>query len=131
MHRRRLFNKNERFNLAVVNGFNGKYLNAQASLTPDGRVYLVRLFVTTGGVTEANVKANIDVFTKAPGLFVQHVLSQATASAKEADGSTKQVAAENKPGVEVGIGTQSARLRELKLIELLNSMPNRHGRDLP
>jgi hypothetical protein len=75
------FNKDDSFNLGLVNSYNGKALNASAFLSPENRVYLVRHVVLQGGVTEENIKANIKIFLAAPDLFIEHVASQQTASA--------------------------------------------------
>lgn len=75
-----MFNKDDRFTLAAVNGYNYSYLNAHASLSPSGEVLLVRHFVSLGGVTEDNLKANIAIFALSPDQFSKHILSQVTAS---------------------------------------------------
>ena len=74
------FDKNPKLTLAVVNSYNNKYLNAQGSIGADGLTYLIRLFVTDGGVSEENIKVNIKIFMDAPGALMEVVETQATAS---------------------------------------------------
>lgn len=74
------FKKDPKFTLAAVNAYNSSYLNAQASLATDGRVFLFRFFVTDGGVSEENIKANIKIFMQAPDAFLDVLSKQATAS---------------------------------------------------
>jgi opacity protein-like surface antigen len=111
------FNKDDQFNLTVVNGYNSKQLGAQAFLTPDNRAYLVTLYLFDGGVTEENVKVKIALYLKTPGIFVQHVVgSQTTASAPPA-ASTMPAAAPSTPATAAGTGAQASEPQRLPLIE--------------
>ena len=112
------FNKDDAFNLAVVNGYNSKQLGAQAFLTPDNRAYLVTLYLFDGGVTEENMKAKLVLYMKTPGIFVDHVLkSQTVASAAPASPATTPVATSaTAPAVAAGAGA-AAPQHQLELIE--------------
>lgn len=111
------FNKDDAFNLAVVNGYNSKQLGAQAFLTPDNRAYLVTLYLFDGGVTEENMKAKLVLYMKTPGIFVDHVVkSQTVASAAPASGATPAAAPAAAPAVTAGAGAGAPHDR-LELIE--------------
>ncbi|MFM9862401.1 MAG: YbjN domain-containing protein [Micropepsaceae bacterium] len=109
------FNKDDQFNLTVVNGYNSKQLGAQAFLTPDNRAYLVTLYLFDGGVTEENVKAKIVLYLKTPGIFVEHVIgSQTTASAPA---GTVPAAAPSTAATTAGTGAQASEPQRSALIE--------------
>lgn len=110
------FNKDASFNLAGVNGYNSQNLNAQAFLTPDNRVYLVRLYLTIGGVTEENLKANISLYLRAPGVFIEHLSSQSTAAT-----GTGPVTVAAPAAVSAGTGTQASEPQRLRMIERLTA----------
>lgn len=111
------FNKEDIFTLALVNSYNSKYLGAQAFLTPDNRVYLVRLFITEGGVTEDNIKANIALYLSSLKVFAQTALSQSTASLPA-------------PGVPVAMSPQTQNPPAVQFIErVLHNLP-RGGHNL-
>ena len=74
------FDKDPKLTIAAVNSYNNKYISAQASVGPDGFVYLVRLFVVDGGVSEENIKVNMKIFMEAPDALMEVVTTQATAS---------------------------------------------------
>ena len=107
------FNKEDIFTLALVNGFNSKDLSATAFLTPDNRVYLVNLFITDGGVTEENIKANLAIYLRAPGKFAKFALSQTTAALPSA-------------GVPVAASGTAVMPARLEFIErVLRNLPRR------
>jgi hypothetical protein len=109
------FNKDDAFNLAVVNGYNSKQLGAQAFLTPDNRAYLVTLYLFDGGVTEENMKAKLVLYMKTPGIFVDHVLKSQTVAAP-VSGATPAAAPAAAPAVTAGAGA-AAPQDQLPLIE--------------
>jgi hypothetical protein len=119
------------FSIASVNGYNGKVLNAQAAVTPEGRLLLADLFVTNGGVTEANLKENIGIFLQAPDLLARHMSTANIASANPPAGSTVPVTTVAAPKVEAGIARQELRGRDMDMIQSLLARPNRKPRHLP
>ena len=80
------FDKDPRYTLAAVNSYNGAFVNAQATLTTDGKVYLVRDYLVEGGVSEANIIANIQTYDAADDVFIEHMKKQETAAIPSAGG---------------------------------------------
>ncbi len=110
------FNKDEHFNLAVINGYNSKQLGAQAFMTPDNRVYLVRLYLLDGGVAEDNLKVNIVLYLKTPAIFVEHVMNSQTTASAGGNGAVA-IAAPSTPATSAGVGAQAGAMPKLSLIE--------------
>lgn len=79
------FEKDDRYSLSALNSYNAVYLNAQAALLKSGNVTLVRLVVADGGITEDNVKANLQIFLDAPALFEKTIQGQVTTSLDKKD----------------------------------------------
>lgn len=124
-----VFNKDARFTLAALNGYNAKYLNAQASLQSDGNVLLAKLYVPAGGVTEENLKANMAVFFQAPSLFSKHILEQVTVSLDK-PGTMKPAAAPLAQPT-LNLGTAPASVEGFDFAKWRQSQPNRRARTLP
>ncbi len=120
------FNKDEHFNLTVVNSYNTKELSAQAFLTADNRVFLVRLYVFDGGVTEENLKTNIGIYLKAPGIFAEHALGSQTTASAGGSGSVP-VAAPSMPATSAGVGAQAGAPPKLPLIERVTAGHKGHA----
>lgn len=119
-----LFEKDPRFTLQAINGYNSKVLNAQAAVMQDGNVVLMGLYVLNGGVTEDNLKFNIVIFLKAPELFTNHILSQVTAAA-DGKGAAQPVAAQASP-LTMGVETQTLPpARSLEVLKWLDAKPKR------
>ncbi|MEQ1863389.1 MAG: YbjN domain-containing protein [Micropepsaceae bacterium] len=104
--------------LATVNSFNAKVLNAQAALLSSGELALIDLFVTTGGVTEENVMANVVIFLQSPKLLADHLKSENIAS-NAVQPTVTPASATPATGILAGIATQGPRLKNLNVIELL------------
>lgn len=104
--------------LATVNSFNAKVLNAQAALLSSGELALIDLFVTTGGVTEENVMANVVVFLQSPKLLADHLKSENIAS-NATPATVTPASSTPATGILAGIATQGPRLKNLNVIELL------------
>jgi Putative bacterial sensory transduction regulator len=121
-----LFDNDARFTPAVLNGYNATYLNAQAALMTSGKVALMDLFVTAGGVTEDNLKANIVIFLQSPSLFEKHLASQVTASL-DTKGAAKPVAATTDvPAKKLSFGAQPpAKFDVMKWIDTQSKFPAR------
>ncbi|MBP6013705.1 MAG: YbjN domain-containing protein [Alphaproteobacteria bacterium] len=113
------FNKDDRLTLAAVNAFNGSSLNAQAALKPNGNVYLYRLFVTEGGVTEANVRANIEIYMVADDIFLQTLDTQKVASLPPAGVPVSAMKPESRHW------PAALPARMIKNIDRLSANPNR------
>ena len=86
------FEKDAKYTLNALNSYNSTYLIAQAAVLPNGNVLLARLYTTLGGVTEDNLKANLQLFLQAPNIFETHINSQVTA-AVDTKGAPAPVAA--------------------------------------
>lgn len=119
------------YSVAGVNSYNGKVLNAQAAVLADGKLLLADLFVTLGGVTEANIKANFGIFLQAPYLLAEHLGTQNIVSAPAPQGGATPVAAPVTPTVQAGIALQSPRIRNMDIVEWLAARPNRQLQKLP
>lgn len=104
--------------LATVNAFNAKVLNAQAALLPSGGLALIDLFITTGGVTEENIMANVAIFLQSPALLSEHLNSERIAS-NTTPATVTPASATPTTGILAGISTQGPRLKNLNVIELL------------
>ena len=114
------FDKEESKNmsLATINSFNAKVLNAQAAQLPAGELGLVDIFVTSGGVTEENIMANVSIFLQAPVLLAEH-LGSADIVSNAVQPTVMPASATPATGIHAGIATQSPRLKNLNVIELL------------
>lgn len=75
------YDKDPRFTIEAVNSFNKSMLNVQTVFLDDGAVALRRLFVTNGGVTEANYQINANIFFVAPKEFEKHIAERTVAGA--------------------------------------------------
>jgi hypothetical protein len=124
-----VFNKDDRFTLAALNSYNAKYLNAQASLQPDGNVLLAKLYVPGGGVTEENLKTNMAIFFQAPNLFSKHILEQVTVSLDK-PGAMKPTAAPLAQPT-LNIGTVPANTGGFDFAKWRQSQPGHRARTLP
>ncbi|MCE9521187.1 MAG: YbjN domain-containing protein [Alphaproteobacteria bacterium] len=119
--------ESKKISLATLNSFNGKYLDAQVAQLEDGAVIMSDLFVTTGGVSEDNLKENISIFLNAPRVFATHLKEQKIASnAVQAQpvGMTPAMT------VQTGIATQRPRLQNAKILQILSRPNRRPGRPL-
>lgn len=95
------FEKDDSVTLSAINSYNGTYLHAQAAQMKSGNVGLFRIFLPVGGVTEGNLRANMQMFVEAPALFDKHVHSQVTASV-DAKGKATPVAAASEATLKLG-----------------------------
>lgn len=87
-----VFEKDDRFTLSALNSFNATFLNAQAAIMPSGNIGLIRLYLPGGGVTENNLRLNLQVFLESPRLLEKHIQSQVTASVDTKPGTAQPVA---------------------------------------
>ncbi len=111
------FEKDPKLTLAAVNAFNYKYVNAQGSVGPDGKTYLVRSMVVEGGVTEANIKANLALYFAAADLLVDVANTQQTAAIPSGGVPVSAMAPGAASGVASripGINTSSNRAHRLR-----------------
>lgn len=127
-----LFEKDAKpYALGGINSYNSKVLNAQAAVLTDGKLMLARLFVTLGGVTDENIKANYGIFLQAPYLLAQHMGSQTVAEAPAPATGAVPVSAKVEPKVEAGVAMAVPRLRNIDVIDWLAARPNRPLHKLP
>jgi hypothetical protein len=118
------------FSLATINSYNAGNLNAQAAFMPSGELALMRLFVTTGGVTEANIMANVVIFLQSPDALATHIKDQKVASTAT-PATAAPVSASPASGVQAGIAVQGPRLKKLNVFDILSKQPAFPTRRLP
>lgn len=117
------FEKDAKYTLTALNGYNATYLNAQAAVLPNGNVVLARLYSTLGGVTEDNLKANLAIFLQAPTVFENHINAQVTA-AVDTKGAPAPVAATTDIRSLLKLGFEQQAPRKFDLAKWLSETKN-------
>lgn len=118
------------YSLATLNAYNADNLNAQAALMPSGELALMRMLVTTGGVTEENIMAHVAIFLQAPGHFAKTLADQKIAAA-DVPATVTPVVGVPAAGVQAGIAMRNPRLKKLNLFEIVSKRAAGLTRKLP
>lgn len=120
-----IFDKDERFTLHALNGFNATYLNAQAAIMPNGNIALNQLYLPGGGVTDDNLRLNLAVYLQAPALFEKHIQSQVTASVDTKPGAAQPVTASKALTIGVDAPLLAAAKSKFDVTKWLSTKPGR------
>jgi hypothetical protein len=116
------YEKDPRFTLEGVNAFNNTMLNVQAVFLDDGGVALRRLYVTNGGVTEANYQFNANIFFAAPAGFEKHIADRTVAAAEKGTPQSLPAAGQARA---LQLGAAAATAMPVRLEKWLAARPRR------